>query len=511
MITYNGKEFRNLVEQVLKNQKDIESINDINRSLADYGIKIIGFYEALEDAKEDLGDPYEGPYGNAVGIGVSAPYDFYIWTRANNLSEVDYWQDVGTLAVVGPEGPQGVPGEQGEPGEPARIFTGANLPTISGTENDIYLCTSGDNNLIGNIYKIKNGTWQLQGNVRGPQGVQGPKGNDGKQGRQGPPGEPGPQGDPGGFIKIAGILDNSAQLDPPAIIRDLEVAFLVGENKELWMQVGTTYENAIWTNIGPLNVATYVSVDGQYQTIWNADTKLDKITQPLPSGNYQLYAVDDEGSQTSVELTESEDPGTIVMRGGSGEIYVPEWPVGNQEATSKIYVDSLIQDSETIATHWEGPDLYLQLNGEVIEKIERSIKTPTVAPGSAKTVPVYDRATDNVAWMGTTSWVAAANGPKFAQKTSSSWTPQALQGQAYEVFGYDINSPTFDMTITGQDGSANTISDLTYARVVMITTSWMYIQAYAGTQVKASVYAKSITSITKSKVFAIKYNSGTIT
>ena len=135
------------------------------------------------------------------------------------------------------------------------------------------------------------------------------------------------------------------------------------------------------------------------------------------------------------------------MRGYNGEIFVPEWPVQGNEAVSKVYVDTLIQDSDTISTYWEGPDLYLNLNADLVADIEGSIKTPTVAPGSAKTVPVYDRSNGTITWSGTTSWVAAANGPKFAQKTST-WTPQTLQGQTYEVFGYDISTPTFDITFT---------------------------------------------------------------
>lgn len=206
----DGTVLRNLQEQVLKNKQDIETHYEIDRTLADYGIKIIGFYTTIENAKEDLGDPYDGPYGNAVGIGSSAPYTFYIWTRANNLSPDDYWQDVGELAVVGPQGPQGEPGEQGEPGQPARILTGNNIPTISGRENDIYMCVGGDANLIGNIYKIVGGVWTLQGNIRGPQGVNGARGLTGATGERGPVGPQGPQGDPGGFIKISGILENSS-------------------------------------------------------------------------------------------------------------------------------------------------------------------------------------------------------------------------------------------------------------------------------------------------------------
>lgn len=233
----DGTVLRNLQEQVLENKKNIEAHYEIDRTLADYGIKIIGFYDTIEDAIDELGDPYDGPYGNAVGIGIGAPYTFYIWTRANNLSSVDYWQNVGELAVVGPQGIPGEQGEQGIPGQPARILTGNGVPTVAGNENDIYMCVGGDPNLIGNIYKIVNGVWTIQGNVRGPQGPQGDKGWTGQRGPQGEKGDTGPAGDPGGFIKIAGIITDLGRLPNPTVLQDLEVAFLHGTEApyDLWM------------------------------------------------------------------------------------------------------------------------------------------------------------------------------------------------------------------------------------------------------------------------------------
>jgi hypothetical protein len=131
--------------------------------LADYGIRIIGFYDTIEDAVADLGEPYDGPYGNAVGVGVSAPYTFYIWTRANNVSPTDYWQDVGELAVKGNDGPQGLQGEQGPAGNDAKIFTGRGVPTVSAVDYSIYLDVSN-----GDIYKPNGKAWALTGNIRGP-------------------------------------------------------------------------------------------------------------------------------------------------------------------------------------------------------------------------------------------------------------------------------------------------------------------------------------------------------
>lgn len=56
---------------------------------------------------------------------------------------------------------------------------------------------------------------------------------------------------------------------------NLTVAYLVGENKDLYIQVGETSEEALWNNVGPFNAATLVTVNGVGQNVWNADTKVD--------------------------------------------------------------------------------------------------------------------------------------------------------------------------------------------------------------------------------------------
>lgn len=161
---YTDKDYLlNIQQQVEKNKRDIATHYEIDRTLADYGIRIIGFYDTIRDAIDDLGNPYDGPYGNAVGIGEQAPYTFYIWTRANNVSPVDYWQAVGELAVRGPQGEDGEPGEQGPAGQDAKIFTGRGVPTISVADYSIYIDASN-----GDVYKPNGKTWALTGNIKGP-------------------------------------------------------------------------------------------------------------------------------------------------------------------------------------------------------------------------------------------------------------------------------------------------------------------------------------------------------
>lgn len=75
-------------------------------------------------------------------------------------------------------------------GSSMRFLFGESNPTAEdGQPGDVFLNTNS-----GDIFSNDNGTWNLQGNLQGPQGEQGPQGPagaDGQDGAQGPPGEDG--------------------------------------------------------------------------------------------------------------------------------------------------------------------------------------------------------------------------------------------------------------------------------------------------------------------------------
>lgn len=141
MIEINGKEYRNIQEQVGKNQHDIEALE-----------KLL---------------PYNGPYsstenipatilvnGGTYLIGASAPYAIYRYNEDDN----DY-TNLGNFGGTGPTGATGATGPQGAQG--------------------------------------------LQGptGATGPAGATGPRGRQGLTGPQGPKGDTGPQG-PGSKIHV---------------------------------------------------------------------------------------------------------------------------------------------------------------------------------------------------------------------------------------------------------------------------------------------------------------------
>ena len=90
--------------------------------------------------------------------------------------------DPGEQGPQGPKGDQGIPGErgpegpEGPKGDPgSKWFNGSGVPsTAVGNDQDYYLDDdTGD-------YYVKNDTWQLLGNIKGPEGEQGPQGEPGK-------------------------------------------------------------------------------------------------------------------------------------------------------------------------------------------------------------------------------------------------------------------------------------------------------------------------------------------
>lgn len=328
---------RNLQEQVQKNKEDIAAHYNIDRVLANFGIKVVGAVSSPSDLDDIIGENY----GDAYAVGASEPYSFYIWTRAdaNSGHPEDYWFDIGPLAIVGPQGPQGPEGPIGPKGEATRLVSG---PTAynNAKEGDIWLNTTD-----GNVYKYSDSTWILTGNLRGPQGVQGNQGPQGPRGLQGDPGPKGDTGDVGGFINIYGILTNSDQLPDPETLNNRTIAYLIGTAfpYDLYIQVGDADGPVLWINSGPLNVSTLVFVNGEAQNTWDADTKLDKVT--TTSSLQQVYSKNINGTQTMVNMSSSTVGSSLVQRQANSNIQVPVTPVAEGDATSKKYVDDAIANA----------------------------------------------------------------------------------------------------------------------------------------------------------------------
>lgn len=200
MLKFGNKEFRNLQEQVAENMKNIDGIIKGSAVLGEFGIKVMGQVDDLEDlptVPEYKEEHREWEYGDSIAVGTEAPYDFYILTRADDDHDSDYWFNIGRFPEPGPigptglTGPQGIQGIQGEQGP-----TGATGPviTVSFSTDPVP-----GGYTLGNITTEDGLVWNIPSAtaVIGPTGAtgpEGPMGPTGETGAQGPTGEPGAQG-----------------------------------------------------------------------------------------------------------------------------------------------------------------------------------------------------------------------------------------------------------------------------------------------------------------------------
>lgn len=348
MIQMNNNLYLNLQEQVLKNKDDILDLTSINGLL---GIKVVGVVSAAEPLPSD--DP-DNPspifvalnYGDAYIEDHSededtTDYTFYVKTRPNTDKDYDHWFELRLTGIQGPRGIQGIQGAQGIDGTYWSVETSqpAN-PRV----RDIYM-----NPTTGNVYVFNGTAWQLSGNIKGSQGIQGNTGAQGPQGEQGVQGPKGERGDPGAFIHISGKLESQELLPYPSSIRDLSVAYLVKQSGtsvyDLYIQIGEDPDTAQWDNIGPINVATYVTVGGVFQGQWNADTKLDlKVEDEELFEEFDLIPIiteDRDGNliQGEEPVSNKADPDTIAERYTNGRLRVGT-PARTEDAANKGYVDS---------------------------------------------------------------------------------------------------------------------------------------------------------------------------
>ena len=165
MFEHDGKVYRNLQEQVLKNMKDIADLK-VSELSSRLGFKLLT--EEPYVSAELLPRQYKGNYGDALLVGPSAPYNLYVWMREDN-GQGGAWVDWGKMetptVLRGPEGQQGKQGEQGVRGS---IWTSSGSdPKFEQRFND------GDqalNTSTGDVYQFSGGVWSKTGNITGPTG-----------------------------------------------------------------------------------------------------------------------------------------------------------------------------------------------------------------------------------------------------------------------------------------------------------------------------------------------------
>lgn len=240
MFNFGNKEFRTLESQVYYLTDKFKDYLEIDRTLSDFGIKVLG----VKTSAEDL--PTQGmEYGDAYLVSSTgqAPFSIHIWTRQDTDDDVEEgdWQNLGTFPQPGPAGATGPVGPQGDRGPIGP--TGAT----------------------------------------GPRGPQGERGLQGIQGPQGLQGDQGPAGPEGTVYKLGGRIESTSLLPNPVDLQNLNIAYLVKNSEnvyELYVQIGLTFSEAVWTNVGPIaGAGTDIYYNGVFQ---------DEIrtTSPLATEGY---------------------------------------------------------------------------------------------------------------------------------------------------------------------------------------------------------------------------------
>lgn len=246
MLKFGNQEFRNLEEQVFKNQQDIQDFKDGNQTIAEFGITVVGILSSVDQL------PASGDnFGDAYLIGTETPYDMRVWTR-NIPEQKAMWVDLGAFPLQGPQGPKGDKGSQ--------IYSGNGLPTIIGQEGDIYINTA-----TGILYQYEGTEWKEKFSIKGPMGPRGLQGHQGIQGKRGatglpgpigPQGAQGPKGDYGPSFNIQGTLASTANLPTPtADMKSKGYSYIIPDTagvKHVWVIQGTN--TLQWTDLGTAGV-----------------------------------------------------------------------------------------------------------------------------------------------------------------------------------------------------------------------------------------------------------------
>lgn len=321
MLTIGDKQYRNLEEQVLKNQEDIKYILEERGVLNQFGIKVVG---QVETAGE-LPDPstYAGEYGDAFAVGTSEPYELYIWTRAFSGQANPHWFDIGQFPapsyVPGPEGKVGPEGQPGQRGSQWQSNVGQ--PAVSGSNMQFDQALNVSN---GDVYQFDGAQWNLIGNIRGPQGIQGirgPEGPVGPTGQRGPTGPTGPQGE---FIQIVGELSNTNELpDPSTVARSS--AYLIPNSEDnanhIWLVSGT--DTLTWIDAGSFGGGAKVTASGTIVTELDATyinpDETAELTQPT--------AQEENDAIVFYFLESFTNPGSMPVE----KTYKVEVPVGSSD------------------------------------------------------------------------------------------------------------------------------------------------------------------------------------
>lgn len=190
MFTFDGKEFRNLEEQVLQNKQLIDNILQTAQTIAEFGIKVVNVDDSGNSPIDppDLEEGDENAFGYAwlvrINPGVMPPaYELYVWTRLNFSNDAG-WVNLGQFPMPGPQGLPGTNGTNGNigPQGPQGIRGNRLLVGDFSDPSNLTGAIIGDSFIDINTYDIRRRDatqWTVVGNIKGLPGPTGPTGEAG--------------------------------------------------------------------------------------------------------------------------------------------------------------------------------------------------------------------------------------------------------------------------------------------------------------------------------------------
>lgn len=238
MIEINGKVFRNLEDQVAYLSEALQA----GKLIDELGIKVLGVYSTIEQAKAAIPGPYD--YGDAFSIGTTKPYDLYIFTR-----NIEDFVNFGSFPGKGKDGKDGEQGPKGEKGD------------------------QGERGPRG------------ERGFQGPVGEQGPRGFEGKIGPQGAKGD---RGLTGPAFNVKATLASTNQLPTPTgYMQSIGTAYLIPNEagvKHIWVIQGE--DTLAWVDIGPSGVQGPQGAPGKgIDSLTNLDLTLGETTVQYDTTN----------------------------------------------------------------------------------------------------------------------------------------------------------------------------------------------------------------------------------
>lgn len=290
MITIDKVTYRNLQEQVQKNKEDIAAWQNVGFTLNSFGIKVLGKVDSESDIPTGT---YE--YGDAYLVGLTDPYDLYIYTRTNEAADSGSFVNVGPLNVIGQEGPQGPQGPAGVDGYTPVVRYGNGLPIVQSTDKDGYLYIDQQ---TSRLYTFNDNKWNYVVNM---------------QGAKGDKGEQGIQGATGTTLSIVARLASPDLLPTNfasgAIPKNSAYLVDVQGANHLYIILGkqSDYSTWYWSDAGDFNLGSVLYKDSVFQQYANItdsyDTNTGAVVTDIATSKLKEYIETNYPVQTIIDTT----------------------------------------------------------------------------------------------------------------------------------------------------------------------------------------------------------------